>query len=266
MSWFGRLFGRDDVFTSSFNPGGARILDIPSGENVRELGGYQAFGGTTRYGRYLRAGSTEGLVEKDLRLFERYGVKYVLDLRGDFEHPAMTCRFARRKGITWLNVPLFGYDLSDPKLNRSRTIADGFTDYLTESYLTMLANRDAVRQIIEFLARVPEGDCALFHCAAGMDRTGVTSMLVLGVAGVGRRQILADYTYSFGTIDEVNRAIDDPSYDGESPWNSIQARLFTISTVYDTLIEAYGTVREYLIACGVSREDLDLLRSGFVQS
>lgn len=244
-------------------PDGLRILDVPSGENVRELGGYRALGGMTRSNRYVRSGSTDYLLEKDMRALEHHGVTHVLDLRGNFERPAQTCHFAHRAGVRWVNVPLFGYDISDPKLRHSSH--DEFEDYLVESYLTMLANHTAIRNIIEFLANVPEGQCALFHCAAGMDRTGITAMLLLGAVGVGRTQIICDYAYSFGTIAEVDRAAIDPDYDGESTWNSIKSRMDTMATVYDTLVSGYGSVYDYLLACGVSAETLETLRERFVE-
>lgn len=264
MGWFDELFKKFSHVKLPLRekPDGVRVLDVPTGENVRELGGYQAKGGVTRFRRYLRSGDTGYLSEKDLRLFERMGVTHVLDLRGDFEKPAQTCAFAQRAGITWLNVPLFGYDVSDPKLQRDE--GDDYSDYLVDSYLTMLANHDAVRQIVTFLADVPEGECALFHCAAGMDRTGVTAMLLLGLVGVDRTQIIADYTYSFGSVAEVDRAVVDPDYVDEG-WNSIAARRDTMAAVYDRLIEAYGSVEDYLLVCGVSAETLALLKARLVE-
>ena len=265
MGWFDELFGKISNVTlpGRKRPDGVRVLDVPTGENVRELGGYQARDGVTRFGRYLRSGDTTYLSEKDLRMFERRGVTHVLDLRGSFERPEQTCTFAHRSGITWLNVPLFGYDVSDPKLQRDGE--DDFSDYLVSSYLTMLANHEAVKQIIEFLAHVPEGECALFHCAAGMDRTGITAMLILGLVGVDRIQIIADYTYSFGSVEEADRAVRDPDYVDEG-WNSLAARRDTMATVYDTLLEAYGSVEEYLLACGVSADTMSLLRERLVEA
>ena len=39
-------------------------------------------------------------------------------------------------------------------------------------------------QLVEFLAQAQRNECVLFHCAAGMDRTGVISLLLLGLCGV----------------------------------------------------------------------------------
>ncbi len=265
MSWLDELRGVLPASLGAVLPVGSlqseRILSVPSGDNVRELGGYRALGGLTRWHRYLRSGSTDRMDSRDIARLRAYGVTHVLDLRGSFEQPRGTCAFAREKGFTWLNVPLYDFDLHDPRF----VPPDGNEDYLVESYLTMLSNHDAVRQVIEFLADVPPDECALFHCAAGMDRTGVTAMLLLAVAGVGRRQIAADYVYSFGSVDEVNQALDDPDFDGNSPWLSLQARLSTMGTVYATLLDAYGSVDDYLMACGVSRETLERLRAGFVE-
>lgn len=264
MGWFDDLFKKfaGVGLPPIARPDGVRVLDVPSGDNVRELGGYQALGGVTRFGRYIRSGDTGYLSKEDIRLLEARGVTHVLDLRGSFERPFDTCAFADKAHIVWRNVPLFGYDVSDPKL-RSNT-GDDFNDYLVDTYLTMLANHDAVRRIIEFLANVPEGECALFHCAAGMDRTGITAMLLLGLVGVGRTQIIADYTYSFGSIAEVDRIVSDPDYVDDG-WNTMGARRDTMATVYDTLLSAYGTVENYLLECGVSKESLATLRERFVE-
>lgn len=263
MGWFDGLRQKWEGFALGGRalPDGTRVLDVDGGDNVRELGGYVALGGTTRFGRYLRSGSTEYLSDKGMRQLRAYGVTHVLDLRGSFERPHATCRFSHVKGVEWLNVPLFGYDLSDPKLAQP----EGNDDYLVENYLTMLGNHEAIRSIVTFLAEVPPGEAALFHCAAGMDRTGITAMLLLGAVGVGRRQIVADYAYSFGSVAEVDRAVDDPDYDGNSPWNSVQTRISTMRTVYGELQRAYGSVGEYLGACGVTSSALESLRTGFVE-
>lgn len=281
-------------------PDGLRILDVPSGENVRELGGYRALGGMTRSNRYVRSGSTDYLLEKDMRALEHHGVTHVLDLRGNFERPAQTCHFAHRAGVRWVNVPLFGYDISDPKLRHSSH--DEFEDYLVESYLTMLANHTAIRNIIEFLANVPEGQCALFHCAAGMDRTGIVALLLLGLAGVDRDHIIADYCYSFAPQAEVDafvfakkHGVDEAELhvratplrlccafartlrrgirllgratgntrihaDDRDRSEELEMRAGIIATCYDRVIAGYESVEAYLLSCGLAPRELARIR------
>lgn len=241
----------------------ARLLDVPSGDNYRDLGGYDTPCGPTRYRRLVRAGSTSSLTTTDLDRLEAYGVCRVLDLRSPFEDPHMTDRFARRQGVEWLNVPLFDYDLSDPNLMGTEVPAG---NYLIDGYVTMLSNRLAIRQIFEFLADTPPDGTALFHCAAGMDRTGICAMLLLGLADVPRGQVVADYLYSFAPIEEVDGVI----FDGREPevvpgsWNPIPSRRQAIEYSYDCVVEGYGSVRAYLAACGISEVCLDAVRGMLV--
>ena len=241
----------------------ARLLDIPSGSNYRDLGGYDTPEGPTQYRRFVRAGSTSSLTDADLTRLEDYGICRVLDLRSRFEEPQVTDRFARRKGIAWLDVPLFDYDLSDPNLTGVR-IPDG--NYLIDGYVTMLSNHEAIRRIFTFFAETPADGGVLFHCAAGMDRTGMVAMLLLGLADVPRTQVVADYLYSFASVDEVDRVV----FDREEPrvmaasWNPLPSRKEAVEFMYDRVTGGYGSFRAYLAACGLGRDCLDAVRGMLV--
>lgn len=243
----------------------ARLLDVPSGDNYRDLGGYATPSGQTRYRRFVRAGSTERLTKSDLERLEAYGIGSVLDLRSSFEAPRTSDRFAHRAGITWLNVPLFDYDLSDPNLMANQ-VPQG--NYLIDGYVTMLSNHAAIKRIFEFFAQAPAEGAILFHCAAGMDRTGMVAMLLLGLADVPYKQIVADYLYSFAPLDEVDHVV----FDGRAPrvipgsWNPIPSRKEAVEYMLTGIQKGYGTVRAYLEACGVTGVCLDAVRGMLVGS
>lgn len=251
MGFLDRLFGEVHV------PGadGRRVLDVPSSMNLRELGHFPTPDGPTRAHRFLRCGSTRCLSQKDREWLRAYGLTHVLDLRGHGESPELTCPYARDKGVIWKNVTLFGTNLSadEPRLHED-------LDYLARGYLAMLRSHDAIRQALLFLAEVPQHECALFHCAAGMDRTGMVSMLLLGVAGVSRQDIVRDYLYSFGLPREVDRYVDATV----PPTPQVEARLGyrrrTIEQTYDALVGEYGSPTAYALACGLGERELALLR------
>lgn len=183
---------------------------VPSGDNVRELGGFPLReGGCTRAHRFVRSGTTSTLTRRDLFRLRRYGIKRVLDLRGEGELRVSPDPFARRRDVVYLNVPMYNFDLHDPKLVQKVDEDTGLEDYLISGYLDMLANRPALAQIFSFFAQATPTECVLFHCTAGMDRTGVISMLVLALAGVDRSHLIADYTYSYADEAVVNRLIFD---------------------------------------------------------
>jgi protein-tyrosine phosphatase len=240
---------------------GRRWLDIPTGDNVRELGGYDTPYGPTAYHRFLRSGSTQYLNDEDIGRLRDYGVTHVLDLRGSYESPSRTCAFCRRGGFVWRNVELYECDVSRYR----RLLAKRATNYLEESYLGMLSNPGAVRRIVSFCARAPLDACVLFHCAAGMDRTGVCAMLLLGVAGVSREQVVDDYAYSFGTAEEVERERLAKERMHGDLYMSMGDYMGVIETVWDAVLELHGSLGAYLRACGVEDGDVGRLRARLLE-
>lgn len=230
---------------------------IRSCPNVRDLGGYDTPQGPTRAHRFVRTGGTRSMTDDDLARFRDWGVMRVLDLRSAGEIPQLTCRFAKQDWVRWTNVPLYDFDLSSPALMPIRDTGG----YLASGYLHMLASHDALRRIFACIAPATADECVLFHCAAGMDRTGVLAMLLLGLAEVPRAQIIADYAYSFGTKEQVNELVfgnGDP--DAPSVHPLLRSRLGVIATVYDTLIATHGSVRSFLESCDIDAATLDAVR------
>lgn len=240
------------------------IVNVPSGYNVRELGGYVTPYGRTHTHRFLRSGGIDSLSRRDAQFLVDYGVRRVLDLRGEMEVRGGDGPLAGDPKVTWKNIPLYDFDMSDPAFMD----ADGGTlgGYLSSGYFTMLANRDAVRDSFRFFAEAEPGSCILFHCAAGMDRTGVTAMLVLGLCGVARDQVIADYAYSFGTLAEVNAAVfGAKGRTRHKVREELRQRIDAITVVYDKLIDAYGSFERYLLACGLSTKELVAVRDHLVE-
>lgn len=77
----------------------------------------------------------------------------------------------------------------------------------------------------------------LFHCAAGKDRTGVFTMLLLALAGVEWADILADYTVSELYLEGRTTDIS-----GSNVHNMRMLRAF--------LEKKYGSAEEYLLGTG----------------
>ena len=232
---------------------------VRSCANVRDLGGHVTPDGLTQAHRFLRCGGTRSIVAQDLETFRQWGVRRVLDLRSPGESPELTCSFARQDWIAWHNVALFDYDLSAPTM----VPATNVDSYLVTSYLHILTSCDAIREAFEYCAGAQANDCVLFHCAAGMDRTGVLAMLILGLVGASREDIVADYALSFGTPEQVADTMrgkgGDPSYDLRS--FILHTRINAACAVYDTIVATHGSIRSYLEYCDISRKALDAVRT-----
>lgn len=229
-----------------------RKLKVRSGYNMREMGGYACGNNQTLYQRFIRSGSLETLVERDQQRLYDYGVRMVLDLRGNREREMAPDTLVDWEGVRSKHVRLYDIDISDPKL----AYPDD-DDYLVSSYLTMLANKKAMHEIFSFFATATDDECVLYHCTAGMDRTGMVSMLLLGLCGASPRRIISDYCYSFGPVEEVDYAVNNHP---NTVRHELQVRLKAITCVYRKMLDAYGSSTRYLIDCGISRDELFAVR------
>ena len=253
----------DLLFPETHVPGAddVRVLDVPTAMNLRPLTGIPTPDGPTQPWRYLRCGSTRYMSERDIKYLIRHGLTHVLDLRGTGESPQLTCAFARRRDVRWKNVSLFGYDLSDPKIAAVQKDAG----YLTGGYLSMLGRREAIREVFSWFAAVPTHECVLFHCAAGMDRTGVTAMLLEALVGVSREDITRDYLRSFAPEADVEHFLATGECPPAMTGRRLSSLLDVIGSTYDTLLNAYGSVEDYLLACGISKGEIEALRARMLE-
>ena len=270
LSWLRDLFGKkgaelpgDDPVRSRAPLAEGRVLDVPSGYNVRELGGYPTPYGQTLYHRFVRSGDTDGLSSTDIAALRDYGVSMDVDLRSQWEVTHAPDRLAKDRGVRSLHAQLHSYDMHAHDLK----LPDDTEGYMANGYLSMLENRKVVRQIFSFMAKAADDECVLFHCAAGMDRTGVTSMLVLGLCEASREDILRDYLYSFADADRVEELLDgkDCAPDDHSVGVMGAGTLMhTMSAVYQALLDGCGSVRGYLLSCGLGEDELDSVRRHLV--
>ena len=226
--------------------------------NARDLGGYPAAGGReTRWGAVVRSDSLADLTAAGQAALAGYGVRTIIDLRLADEIARHPNPFATPGDheVGYTNVSVI-----DP--------AAGFspeTHTLGENYLWML-DRFAgfVAEVVTAVAGAPEGG-VLIHCAAGKDRTGLISALLLGLAGVPAETIAADYAMTAELLrprDQAWLAAAPPEERAER--EALLARFAPTAEVMLEVLagleERYGGVEGYLVAAGVSRADLDRLR------
>jgi protein-tyrosine phosphatase len=169
-------------------------LPLKSAFNARDLGGYPCESGVTRWRTFVRADSLSALDEGDIKFLLEYGVDTVIDLRSADEIRAEPEPPALKEQTAYFNIPLVSGDIADiTKLS----LSDG-ARFLPEFYLFVLRQEHSALCETLTVAAASKG-CALFHCTAGKDRTGLIAALLLGVAGVSTEDILTNYevTYTY---------------------------------------------------------------------
>lgn len=222
--------------------------------NCRDLGGYPTANGTTKFGRFLRCGVVKTPTSSDISVLSSYGVKTVIDLRGDFETVNTVTDFSRIDGCRVHHVSLYEANAAnanpaDEKLiDIYKTIVDGY--------------RSGFKKIFDTLAAAPEG-AVLYHCFFGKDRTGILSMLLLSVAGVSRADIIADYQLTFTYIYDYIMENIDTIWCKDMTMHYSKAE--TMAELLDYVDEKYGSPADYLYSCGVTSETMEKIRKRFFE-
>ena len=252
---------------------GERCLPLEGAFNVRDLGGYATDDGrVTRWGRVFRADALHLLTPSDIETLGAIGIRAVYDLRRAHE---------RRASPTAL-PPTFGHRdvhldvLDDPEWvpgpSRLEVLLEGGSialdvERMTGRYIDMLSEGAAMFGSLLASLAAPDGLPAIFHCAAGKDRTGLAAALVLAVCGVPRSTIVEDYdaTNHFRTdryLERMRPSFAEAGVDVDELRASIVAEPAVLEGALDWMDHTCGGARAYLTErAGVPAPALDRLRA-----
>jgi len=231
----------------------ARSVALTGVFNFRDLGGYQARDGrSVRWHTLFRADGLDRLTPGDLEVLRPYGLRTVVDLR-------MAHELEEKGRFPVDDHPVAFHHLSvmDKTWDREAAARDDLpaADFLHARYTEMLQEAgpryaDALR-----LLAAPGALPAVFHCAAGKDRTGLLAMLVLGTLGVGHDDIVEDYALTSATMDafRANAARDPLVAAGlaNTPVMFFAADPAAMSRVLTDIEAEHGSVRGYARSIGV---------------
>lgn len=234
-------------------------LPLDAAVNARELGGYPASEGRpTLYHRFLRSDALDELSDYDREFLYGYGVRAVLDLRGVSEKESSPDLHIG-EGVVYEHISLFEFDISDQEEFERAAQAGEYS--AQDVYRTVVHNEQNVARCMRFIANAPEG-CVLFHCAVGKDRTGILAYLLMSLAGCDRWDCLSSYMTS-----RVN-LMRDPwfitNWDREMSHvrrGHLDSRTETLEFAIDLIDEEYGGVVPYLLQCGVTFEEMEIIRA-----
>lgn len=238
-----------------------RHLPLTGVANFRDLGGYPvADGRTTRWRTMFRADGLGQLTADDVTILRDLELRTVLDLRTPVELDERGRYPVESHPVRFHHVSLIDrtWDVEQARaedLPPAEFLHRQYTAMLAESgdrfaaALTLLADRDAVP--------------AVFHCAAGKDRTGLLAMLVLGSLGVDRATIVADYALTAVAMSAIlERAADDPDKAArlaEVPRTFFSAEPDGMDRTVADLERDHGSIRDYVRWIGVDDEAVEHL-------
>jgi protein-tyrosine phosphatase len=241
-----------------------RRIQLEGCYNFRDLGGYPtADGRRVRWRQLFRSDALQHLTRRDVeRLTRELGIGHVVDLRSSKELRAEGRGLLSRATPRFHHLPLFEGDLAEGK---ARSASFGLAD---RYFLMAEFAKQAVALVVTTLA--DSDSPAVYYCAAGKDRTGVVSAVVLGVLGVREELIVADYAASQEKLDAIiGRLLATESYRGMLamlPEDTQHAEPETMISLLDRLRERYGSVLDYALAAGVSERSVERLRDRLLEA
>ena len=131
--------------------------------------------------RYIRSEAPLNLTEQEIQWLLEHQITTLVDLRSTEEVASRPCPLAAHPAFGYHHLPVTGG--GDTPASR---------EDLHRVYRQMVDER--MEEILQVLMNAPAN--AMYFCAAGKDRTGVVSALILSRLGVAENVIVADYMQS----------------------------------------------------------------------
>ena len=218
--------------------------------NFRDLGGYNVENTKmTKYGSFFRSDAPGSISDEDLMLIRKLNITDVIDFRSENEIEQVPNGFETVDGITVHHISFFD-PLKDTKAFGEVPIS--------ESYM-MVAEHSGMAKAIEIMISA-EG-AVLFHCSAGKDRTGTTAALLLMLAGVCDKDIIADYVISEVYLKEL---LDVFAASGTYPRQLIYPTYDNICVFLKLFHEKHPCIVEFIKNKGFSDSDILALKAKLI--
>lgn len=216
-----------------------RLLPLQGAYNVRDLGGYQAAGGTkVKWGKIFRSGDLNRLTENDLAQLAAVPVRAYIDFRTADEIAAAPDRAPSTlvKRFDLSIAPGSLMDLGKMATSQGKEMMEQANAALVRDF------QDIYSEFFSILLN-SENVPVLFHCSAGKDRTGFAAMLFLAALGVDRETIMEDYMLSAEYLrDKYSSMIKEKPYLEDF----YTVRSSYLLTAFEVIDKEYGGVDNYL--------------------
>lgn len=242
-----------------------RRIDLVGCFNFRDLGGYPAAGGArVRWRQLFRSDGLHLLTPADVdRIVSDLGVRRVVDLRSSAELAAEGRGLLQsRPEAEFHHLPLFDGQ------HRAEAAPAAADLTLADRYFQMaeFAKQPIARVLV---ALAESSGAAVYHCAAGKDRTGVISAVLLGLLGVPDEVIVADYAASQEQLDAiVDRLMSAEGYKtmlSALPADTLHAEPETMIHLLDQVRTKYGSMQAYAREIGVDEAQVARLRARLLE-
>jgi len=237
------------------------VSPLTGAYNFRDLGGLPAGPDhRVRAGVLFRSDTLQALTDADVtRIVERLGVELLVDLRLGSETVSEGRGPLAGAGVCYLNAPLPTAPVTDLPA----------TEQTLHFYRATLGSSGPVLPMVVRLLAAAAGRPTVLHCAAGKDRTGLVTALVLRLIGVADNDIVDDYLATAHNLPRiVERLRSWPFYRDHMaivPPEVYQAHDRTIRGFLDALDADFGGAAGWATARGLPDSVRAELRAGLLE-
>jgi protein-tyrosine phosphatase len=248
---------------------GSRFLSLQGPFNFRDLGGYRtADGHHVVWGKLFRSNGLDSLTEDDQKTLQAIHLGHVFDLRGDNEVKTNPDRLEHCPSIGYTRLPIESSG-GLPKLHSNQE-----AEALFAAGYPIFAEQKAKTVFGPWLKALANGDPqpSVVHCAAGKDRTGVASAILLRLLGVDGQTVVADYSLTNLIAGEYLK--QDAKQKTPLPGGLTLEELKPLSYAYphameltlNALEKKFGSIEGYAKeACGLTDDDIKALRAQYLE-
>lgn len=235
------------------------IIELENAYNVREIGGYKTSDGKViKNNLFLRADCLGNLSQKDIDTLITYGLGSVIDLRSANELEQRPNPFNNYTNIKYINIPFMADTNSNNIQDATKIMMENPKEMMPMFYINILKN--STQRIKNAFIFIEENldKTTLFHCTAGKDRTGVLAMLLLGLCGVSKEDIIANYIVTF----ENNKK--NPNYTTiakELPLGILLSEREYIIPAIEYIENHFNSYYDYLLSTGIDKSTLDNIKN-----
>lgn len=213
--------------------------------NTRDLGGHKTSDGkVTLCDRIYRSDRQENPSPRDIELLLTKGITTVIDLRTDWEIKDKPSGFATLEGFNYHSYSVLeGSGIPDT------------VEAVPGSYIDIACEKN-MRFVFETIANAGSG--VMYNCAAGKDRTGVVTAVLLMRCGVPDGEIIADYMVTKECNKErfelIHQRWPELNMDIVIPRESFMGDFLKLFKA------KFGSAEGYFESIGVSKENVERIK------
>lgn len=272
---------------------GHRILPIDGLYNCRDIGGYLTEDGKRiKWGVGYRSDYLYYLKDSSLEYMKNLGVQTIIDFRSQKEVEDSPNRHIGEKqsyicdpnahiaeaagvlqsGHTKESHVAMSEEMKQKiisgKLTGDQKMIDQQLRFATEK-----TSQEAYRHTLQILAKA-ENNPSLQHCRGGKDRTGFGLMLLEGILGVSKEDMLYDYLLTAKARKEKNklyyqRFLEESQNEivAQYMYSLFDARESYILASMNKILEEYSSIQDYAQqVLGITDDEIEQLKAIFLES